>query len=63
LLSLIFHACDSKGLQLVATWVPREQNLTADFLSHLSASLCRPSVSGTLARGDIFFAPAASDGE
>jgi hypothetical protein len=45
-LSRVLRACDEKGLQLAAIWVPREENECADLLSHLSTFLCRSEVSG-----------------
>lgn len=46
-LEIILELCDEKGLELLAFWVPREENLLADYLSHLSAMLGRERVHGT----------------
>lgn len=45
-LEFIFGLCDAYGYELVAMWAPREENVLADYLSHLSALLCRPSIHG-----------------
>lgn len=45
-LSDILTSCDSHRIQLVALWVPREQNTAADYLSHLSYYMNREEVSG-----------------
>jgi len=42
----IYHHCEICGLQLLALWVPREQNNLSDYLSHLAAVICRDSVAG-----------------
>lgn len=42
----ILELCDSKRLQLVAMWVPRERNELADYLSHLATTLNRDSHQG-----------------
>jgi hypothetical protein len=42
----ILELCDDARLQLLALWVPREQNSLADYLSHLCVLLDRDSVSG-----------------
>jgi hypothetical protein len=46
LLLRIFTLCDLYHIMLVSLWVPREDNTTADFLSHYSAILFRSEVSG-----------------
>lgn len=46
LLQDIYRQCDNVGCQLLAVWVPRENNQLADHLSHLSFILCRDSVGG-----------------
>jgi hypothetical protein len=61
LLTSIYTACDTKGLQLVAAWVPRTHNHVADYLSHLSTLLHRPTTSGTLAGGEILFEASEQD--
>ena len=45
-LTRILHYCDLYHLQVLALWVPREQNSFADYLSHLSTYLDRSTVSG-----------------
>lgn len=42
----VLGECDRKGFQIVGLWVPREQNLIADHLSHLAHNLNRDSVTG-----------------
>ena len=49
LLSSILTRCDQLHLHIIAIWVPRESNLFADYLSHLSTYLHRSSVYGTVA--------------
>jgi hypothetical protein len=49
LLSQILGQCDRLRLQILAIWVPREQNQFADYLSHLSTYLNRSHVYGTMA--------------
>ena len=44
----ILHVCDKRRLQLVAVWVPREQNELADYLSHLAVALDRDLVEGNV---------------
>jgi hypothetical protein len=48
LLESIFDALDSHTCQIVALFVPREENEAADYLSHLATLLNRDSVSGFL---------------
>lgn len=43
---LVLERCDELSCQIVALWVPREQNELADFLSHYAHSLGRSYVSG-----------------
>jgi hypothetical protein len=38
---MILKGCDEKKLQLVALWIPREENLLADYLSHICVYLNR----------------------
>ena len=45
-LRVVLEECDSKHLQLVALWVPRECNEYADYLSHLSRYVGRNEVRG-----------------
>ena len=47
-LAYIYSRADDLKLQLVALWVPRDLNQTADYLSHLSAYLHRSEVGGRL---------------
>ena len=47
-LAYIYSRADDLKLQLVALWVPRDLNQTADYLSHLSAYLDRSEVGGRL---------------
>jgi len=42
----IFSLCDESKVQLVALWLPREENILCDLLSHLSTSLNREEYSG-----------------
>ena len=48
LLSSILGRCDTLRLQILAIWIPREQNQSADFLSDLSIYLNRSHVYGTM---------------
>ena len=48
LLASILGLCDSYRLQIIALWVPRENNQFADYLSHLSTYLNRSTVYGRL---------------
>jgi hypothetical protein len=43
----IMGLADSQFNQLVALWIPREENEFADYLSHLSVTLNKPHVSGS----------------
>lgn len=45
-LEAIFGICDAHGFELLAMWAPREDNVLADYLSHLSAVLGRGQVHG-----------------
>lgn len=47
-LGQILEECDRHQIELVALWIPRESNLVADYLSHLSSILGREEVSGSL---------------
>jgi len=42
----ILDKCDEKRNQLIALWLPREENEYADYLSHLAALLNRDEVAG-----------------
>ena len=44
----ILELCDVLRVQIVALWVPREENELADYLSHLSFLLNRDSVGGVI---------------
>ena len=44
----ILELCDVLRVQIVALWVPREENELADYLSHLSFILNRDSVGGVV---------------
>ncbi len=44
----ILQLCDEQRVQLMALWVPREENAFADYLSHLSVYVGRQQVSGRL---------------
>ena len=46
----ILHYCDLYQLQILAFWVPREQNTFADYLSHLSTYMDRTNVTGQFRR-------------
>jgi hypothetical protein len=48
ILENILQLCDDSQLQLLALWVPREQNVYADYLSHLASLLCREEVVGRI---------------
>jgi hypothetical protein len=52
LLSDILDICDTKTIYLVAVWIPREENVLADFLSHLSFLSGRLALEGGL--GGLF---------
>lgn len=47
-LSAIFEIADSRGYEILAMWLPREENVLADYLSHLAAVCCRESITGTV---------------
>ena len=47
-LARILGLCDEYHVQILALWVPRELNKTADYLSHLANSLNRSEVRGIL---------------
>lgn len=50
LLSDILLICDGRQLELVALWTPREENILADYLSHLASILGRSSDAGRLSQ-------------
>ncbi len=47
-LEMILKGCDEKKLQLVALWIPREENLLADYLSHICVYLNRGEHGGSV---------------
>ena len=51
LLREIMELVDSQGNQLIALWVPRTENMFADYLSHLSIILNTPHVNGSQRMG------------
>lgn len=52
-LEAVFSVCDAYGYELLAMWVPREDNVLADYLSHLSAMLGRSRASGRVGAMEI----------
>ena len=46
ILEEIFATCDHLGSQIVALWVPREENTFADYLSHFAYLMNRDDVQG-----------------
>jgi 8-oxo-dGTP pyrophosphatase MutT (NUDIX family) len=54
----ILELCDVLRVQIVALWVPREENELADYLSHLSFILNRDSVGGVVSAGESYVAAA-----
>ena len=48
LLREIYHTCDLFCLQIIALWVPREQNYLTDFLSHYAYIIDRDFIEGKL---------------
>jgi hypothetical protein len=46
LLEEIFQECERIKLQIVALWVPREQNQLTDYLSHFATLMNRDEVEG-----------------
>ena len=56
----IFEELESKRLWIVALWLPREQNLLADYLSHLAYNLHRDEVHGHISDLQGTFAPGGS---
>lgn len=47
-LEAILGACDWRRIEIVAFWIPRADNVLADYLSHLSAVMNRERVHGRL---------------
>lgn len=45
-LERILAVCDQRGYEILAAWIPREDNVLADYLSHLSALLAMDRVEG-----------------
>lgn len=50
----ILQTCDTMHSFIIALWVPRENNLFADYLSHLACSLHRERVAGVINAQDAF---------
>jgi hypothetical protein len=48
ILRIILELCDIYKLNIIGLWVPREENMLADYLSHLSYNLNRESIEGEL---------------
>ena len=46
ILESIFEKCDMRGVQIVALWLPREENTLADFLSHFACLINRDAIGG-----------------
>jgi hypothetical protein len=46
LLEEILLLCDELKMQLLSMWIPREENVYADYLSHLASSLGRKEAAG-----------------
>jgi len=46
-LEIILRLCDEKKLQLVALWIPREENLLPDYLSHICVYMNRVEHGGS----------------
>jgi hypothetical protein len=63
----VLSACDSLGIWIVAWWIPREWNLLADYLSHLTRLIDRPEFSGSISELSATVAavsvPSATPGE
>jgi hypothetical protein len=55
ILEEIFELCDLHRVQLMALWVPREDNMLSDFLSHLSVTLNRSEYEGRSIRNLCVF--------
>ena len=55
ILEEIFELCDQHRVQLIALWVPREDNMLSDFLSHLSVTLNRSEYEGRSIRNLCVF--------
>ena len=51
ILKAVMDILDTNRQQIVALWIPREENQFADHLSHLSVLLNTPSISGSGAFG------------
>ena len=48
ILRVILEICDEFKISIIGLWIPREENELADYLSHLSYSLNRDSIDGSL---------------
>jgi hypothetical protein len=55
ILEEIYDICDEQKVQLIALWVPREDNMLSDFLSHLSVTLNRNEYEGRSIRNLCVF--------
>lgn len=60
-LTNILQQCDQRRLQIIALWVPREENQFADYLSHLAFYSDRDVVKGKVS--DITVGASSSRGE
>ena len=60
-LTSILQICDQRRLQIIALWVPREENEFADYLSHLAFYSDRDVVKGKVS--DITVGAGSSGGE
>lgn len=63
LIRAILENCDSHRITILALWLPREENVVADYLSHFATYLCRDRADGRLTdlwRGVL--APASAGG-
>lgn len=48
LLSSVLSSCDTKHIYIIALWIPREQNLLPDYLSHLAFYINSENTSGRI---------------
>lgn len=62
-LESVFGVCDSYGYELLAMWAPREDNVLADYLSHLSALLNRREIRGRVAALEAAVGSRSGNGE
>jgi hypothetical protein len=47
-LTEILKFCDDLQIELIAVWIPREENALADFLSHLATYMSREAIGGNI---------------